>query len=91
MKFDALLFLRTSLETHQASVMQDFIPQILPMAISAVSEDWYKIIAEALRVLDCIIMTARPLADIGEMRDESDFDFTTIILPIYQGFFSYCK
>ena len=61
LKLDALLFLHLLFEHHSAEVMQPFIPQALPHVLAATSEDWYKIIAEALRVVGSIIVSARPM------------------------------
>ena len=51
LKLDALVFLQTALACngHPPSSVQPHIKKILPLVSMAVQEDWYKIIAEALR------------------------------------------
>lgn len=66
LKLDALLFLHLLFEHHSAEVMQPFISQPLPHVLAAINEDWYKIIAEALRVVGSIVVSARPLDASGK-------------------------
>jgi hypothetical protein len=40
-----------AVETHSPLALQESLSRLLPLVISAVNEEWYKIIAEALRVL----------------------------------------
>lgn len=67
LKLDALLFLHALFEYHPAEVMQPHIPAVLPHILGCIKEDWYKIIAEALRVLGAVIVAARPVNSLGDM------------------------
>ena len=60
MKLDALLFLRQALESHPPHTLQPSLARLLPLVISTVNEEWFKIIAESLRVFGAIITVARP-------------------------------
>lgn len=55
LKLDALIFVRNVLDHHRPEVMQVFMPQLLPLVLAIVKEEWYKIIAQALRVVAAII------------------------------------
>jgi len=82
LKLDCLLFLRLVYEKHAPADLQPSIDRLLPLVISAVNEDWYKIIAEALRVLGTIITVSRPRVDdmfVG------DYSYAHIVQPIYSA------
>jgi len=74
-KLDSLLFLQNALkcgkDSHLPSTVQPHVLSILPLVQSAAAEDWYKIIAEAIRVLSLVpsLVTAQDLED--EMSDNS--------------------
>lgn len=55
-KLDSLVFLQSALkcENHLPSSVRPHVLPILPLVSSAAAEDWYKIIAEALRVLSLV-------------------------------------
>ena len=55
LKLDALTFLRFSMETQDPVTFQPFVGALLPLVLKLVREEWYKIIAEALRVVRVII------------------------------------
>lgn len=57
LKLDALVFTRTLL--YPSSIIRSKINQLLPLAIAATNDDWYKIIAEGLRVLSSIIVVSK--------------------------------
>jgi len=63
LKLDALVFARLLMENNAESSMQPFVPEILPLVLDLVKEDWYKIIAEALRVVRAVIRVLRPVDD----------------------------
>jgi hypothetical protein len=61
LKLDALAFLRALLEHHAPSVLQPHLLKALDAVVTIVSEDWYKVIAEALRVLTSMVPVLRPV------------------------------
>ncbi|XP_018011148.1 cullin-associated NEDD8-dissociated protein 1 [Hyalella azteca] len=79
MKITALSFVHTLLQQHPGAVFQPHIAELLPPIIAcAATEPFYKITAEALLVLQCVVRVVRP---IGE---PSSFDFTPYTLQLYQ-------
>mmetsp|Transcript_7282 Transcript_7282/g.14358 ORF Transcript_7282/g.14358 Transcript_7282/m.14358 type:complete len:826 (+) Transcript_7282:1-2478(+) len=71
LKLDALAFLQVCLrcDCHPPSSVQPHINSVLPLVSAAVQEDWYKIIAAALRVLGSIPALLVTPADDDEMGD----------------------
>lgn len=67
LKLDALCMIRNILAsgTHDLHDLRESLHVVLPSLCTAVNEDWYKIIAEALRVL----------AEIPRLVDAQDLDF----------------
>lgn len=65
LKLDALLFLRSAFELHSLTSLQGILPKSLTLVLTAVNDDWYKIIAEALRVLSSVINVMRPVESIS--------------------------
>lgn len=61
LKLETLHFLRACYMYHSPSVLIDNISRFLPLIGEAVNDEWYKIIAEALRVLQTMITTIRPI------------------------------
>ncbi|CAM9488775.1 unnamed protein product, partial [Phaeothamnion confervicola] len=61
LKLEALVFLRLCMEQHPPHVFYPYVPRIAPLVTACVGEDWYKIIAEALRVVCQLIRILRPL------------------------------
>ena len=61
LKLDALYFMRLAIENHQYQIMESpsLVKSIIPKIIPSVNEDWYKIIAEALRVIGTVIIVIR--------------------------------
>jgi cullin-associated NEDD8-dissociated protein 1 len=85
LKLDVLIFLRLSFELHSPSALQACIPALLPLVINAVNEDWYKIIAEALRVLGSFITVIRPIDPVSGLFDGEYEGFSSIVVPIYNS------
>ena len=52
--------MRQALESHPPHTLQPSLARLLPLVISTVNEEWFKIIAESLRVFGAIITVARP-------------------------------
>jgi len=61
LRLDALAFLRTALELHSPSVLQPNLLPVLNAVVQVVSEDGYKVVAEALRVLTAMVPVLRPV------------------------------
>jgi cullin-associated NEDD8-dissociated protein 1 len=80
-KLDSLLFLQSALKCekggHLPSTVQPHVLTILPLVQSAAAEDWYKIIAEAIRVFSLVpaLITARDSKD--SMSDSPPVDTDT--------------
>ncbi len=84
MKLDTLQFLRLSFTHHNPIVVQPSIARLLPHITKIVGEDWYKAIAEALRVLSAIIVAMRPWDEEVNAFDES-FDYKVFLAPIHKA------
>ena len=61
LKLDALGFLKAVLENHSSAALTKSVGGLLPIVIKASHEEWYKIIAEALRVITLIVTVLCPL------------------------------
>lgn len=77
MKIDALSFIYCLLTTHPPYVFHPNINTLLPPVINAVGDNFYKITAEALNVLQELVKVIRPL----DMN--SNFDFAPFTKDIY--------
>eukprot|EP01039_Chlorochromonas_danica_P000820 gene820-890_t len=60
LKLEALQLLRTAFGYHRASTVQGSLSKLLPLILQAAQEQWFKIIAEALRLLAVAIKRMRP-------------------------------
>ena len=78
MKIDSLSFIHCLLTSHPPEVFHPCIPLILPPVINAVGDNFYKITAEALNVLQELVKVIRPL------NSPSNFDFTPFTDNIYR-------
>lgn len=79
MKIDALSFIYCLLTTHPPHVFHEHIDVILPPVILAVGDNFYKVTAEALLVLQELVKVIRPL------QTPSNFDHTPFIGEIYSS------
>lgn len=77
MKIDSLSFIYCLLTSHPPKVFHPHIGIILPPVISAVFDNFYKITAEALNVLQELVKVIRPL------EGECNFDFVPFTKDIY--------
>jgi hypothetical protein len=77
LKTETLLFLRTLLSSHPASVFHPHVKAITTSVYKAVGDSYYKITAEALRVCCEIVKVLRPQG--------SSFDFKPFVKPLYQA------
>ncbi|XP_057661547.1 cullin-associated NEDD8-dissociated protein 1 isoform X2 [Diorhabda carinulata] len=80
MKIDALSFIYCLLTSHQPQVFHPYISILLPPVINAVGDNFYKITAEALNVLQELVKVIRPL---NTSPRNSEFDFTPFTKDIY--------
>lgn len=77
MKIDALAFIHCLLTSHPAEVFHPHMHVLLPPVVNAVGDNFYKITAEALSVLQELVKVIRPLCANGK------FDFTPFVKDIY--------
>ncbi|KAL9675175.1 hypothetical protein QQ045_003376 [Rhodiola kirilowii] len=77
MKIEALVFTRLVLASHSPSVFHPYIKDLCAPILSAASERYYKVAAEALRVCGELIRIVRPNIEINV------FDFKPYVQPIY--------
>ncbi|KAL1115704.1 hypothetical protein AAG570_005994 [Ranatra chinensis] len=78
MKIDTLSFLHCLLTTHPAEVFHAHMRVLVPPVVTAVSDTFYKITAEALLVLQQLVKVIRPLDS------PSNFNFAPFTCDIYQ-------
>jgi cullin-associated NEDD8-dissociated protein 1 len=69
MKLQVLTFIQTLVETHRTDVVRPYVASLLPAVIACGREDWYKIIAQSLRVVGCFVDVLRPLCRDGGGRN----------------------
>lgn len=82
LKLNALSFLRVMYQHHSAAVLFPTVERLLHAIIKVANEDWYKSIAEALRVVGAIIPVIRPYhADAQTYSNE--FNFAPFVEPIF--------
>ncbi|XP_015114228.1 cullin-associated NEDD8-dissociated protein 1 [Diachasma alloeum] len=78
MKIDTLAFVHTLLITHQPEAFHAHMTVLAPPIITAVSDAFYKITAEALLVLQQLVQVIRP-------HDKPvNYDFTNLVSEIYR-------
>ncbi|XP_063993301.1 cullin-associated NEDD8-dissociated protein 1 [Diachasmimorpha longicaudata] len=78
MKIDTLAFVHTLLITHQPEAFHAHMTVLAPPIITAVSDPFYKITAEALLVLQQLVQVIRPHAK------PMNYDFTNLVNEIYR-------
>ena len=83
LKLEALCFLRLLLETHEPTVLQSHMAEVIPLVLTCVGEDWYKSVAEALRVVAAITQAIRPYDEESGLF-KGDFDFSPFVTAIFQ-------
>jgi cullin-associated NEDD8-dissociated protein 1 len=86
LKLDALSLIHTLLETHEPPVVHPFLPSLVPLVTTCVTDDWYKIIAEALRVVGVIIRIIRPI-DTSSGMFQGDLDSGRYVEALHQAIF----
>ncbi|XP_047948675.1 cullin-associated NEDD8-dissociated protein 1 [Salvia hispanica] len=82
LKIEALVFTRLVLASHAPPVFHPYIKALSAPIISAVSERYYKVTAEALRVCGELVRVVRPDIEVY------GFDFKPYVHPIYAAIMS---
>ncbi|KAF5731795.1 cullin-associated NEDD8-dissociated protein 1 [Tripterygium wilfordii] len=82
LKIEALIFTRLVLSSNSPSVFHSYIKALSAPVLSAVSERYYKVTAEALRVCGELVHILRPNTE------GFDFDFKPYVRPIYNSIMS---
>eukprot|EP00903_Cladosiphon_okamuranus_P016633 g15341.t1 len=84
LKLEALLFLRLGMDKHPPFVFHSTVKESIKHVTACVKEDWYKIIAEALRVIGSIIKIVRPLSVETDVMVD-DFAYQPLVQPLYEA------
>ncbi|KAK9134133.1 hypothetical protein Syun_013463 [Stephania yunnanensis] len=79
LKIEALIFTRLVMASHSPSVFHPYIKVLSAPILSAVSERYYKVTAEALKVCGELVRVVRPNVQ------ACDFDFKLYVHPIYNA------
>lgn len=88
LKLETLQFLRVSYSHHSASVVLNNSNRFLPTITRAVNDEWYKIIAESLRVLETLIVNARPIDAVTGVLAPLDGGMDTVVTQVYDSVMS---
>ncbi|GJP34416.1 hypothetical protein CLOM_g18863 [Closterium sp. NIES-68] len=80
LKIEALLFTRLAMASHPPQVFQPHIKALAAPVVAAAGERYYKVTAEALRVLGEMVKAIRPPAGEG-----SGFDFAPYVPLFYEA------
>jgi cullin-associated NEDD8-dissociated protein 1 len=83
LKLDAMMFIRMALDHHPSAVLQPSLGRLVPLVVAILGEDWYKIIAEALRVLGSIVQVMRPRDATSGAFLPSSYDHRPLVPVIY--------
>lgn len=78
MKIDALNFVWCLLQRHSPQVFHGHIKLLVPLVVNAVGDSFYKIVTEALLVLQQMVKVIRPV-DV-----QSDFEFAGFVPQLYE-------
>lgn len=65
MKIETLVFVVCLVRGHPASAMRPHVPALLPAVLACVHDPFYKVTAEALRVLQTLVKVMRPFGEIS--------------------------
>eukprot|EP01018_Ginkgo_biloba_P019172 Gb_04165 [translate_table: standard] len=80
LKIEALIFTRLVMASHSPSVFHPYIKALSGPVLSAASDRYYKVSAEALRVCGELVRAIRP-----KFETPSVFDFKPYVHPIYNA------
>ncbi len=72
------------MQTHSPEILYPHLPSVIDDVIACVSEEWYKIITEALRCVGAIIRIVRPISQNGTAFKEC-FNYTPYVKQLYAG------
>ena len=59
LRLEALAFVRLCLTNHEPQEAQVLVEPLLPSIVSCSESDWYKLVAEALRVFAAVVRSER--------------------------------
>lgn len=62
MKLQILTFIQALVETHPSEIIRPHVATVLPAVVACAKEDWYKIIAQSIRVVGCFVNVLRPIS-----------------------------
>uniref|UniRef100_A0A0R3RXJ3 TIP120 domain-containing protein n=1 Tax=Elaeophora elaphi TaxID=1147741 RepID=A0A0R3RXJ3_9BILA len=79
-KIDTLTFLSGALCTHTPEKLHAYMDVLVPLIVRAVSEQFYKVSAEALTVTTSLIRVLRPVAS-----EQGNFDYSPYVDSIYEA------
>lgn len=83
LRLDTLCFVRACLEEHAPSAVQPCLVRLLDAVVAVVGGDWYKVTAEALRVLSAMIPALRPMDAQTGLFDDSFTAYKPCVRKIY--------
>jgi len=88
LKLDAISLLHTVFETHPPRALHPFLPEVVPLVTACAEDEWYKLIAQALRVLGVLIAILRPFPKEGGKEEGIDVDLAASYVPaLYEAIF----
>ncbi|XP_053618217.1 cullin-associated NEDD8-dissociated protein 1 [Plodia interpunctella] len=70
MKIETLVFIVCLVRGHESSAMKPHVRALLPAVLACVHDPFYKVTAEALRVLQTLVKVMRPLENLENMEGE---------------------
>uniref|UniRef100_A0A915PP10 TATA-binding protein interacting (TIP20) domain-containing protein n=1 Tax=Setaria digitata TaxID=48799 RepID=A0A915PP10_9BILA len=79
-KIDTLTFLSGALCTHSPEKLHAYMDILVPLIVRAVSEQFYKVAAEALTVTTSLIRVLRPVTS-----DQNKFDYSPYVDSVYEA------
>ncbi|KAL4716046.1 hypothetical protein ACJJTC_002811 [Scirpophaga incertulas] len=70
MKIETLVFVVCLLRGHEPAAMRHHVASLMPAVLSCVHDPFYKVTAEALRVLQTLVKVMRPLDNFENLEDD---------------------
>lgn len=68
----------------QPLAVQQYLTQLLPAVVSSMQDEWYRIVAETLRVASTFVKVMRPLSDDNSF-EMQDFDWRPLVMPLFNA------
>lgn len=84
LRLEVLLCLRMMLDTCEPTAFHTDAETIVHLVVDCVSDDWYKTVAEALRVVGRVAAMLRPRDDSGDF-DASSIDARPFVDPLFKA------